>query len=68
MGTVFATRDLLAEQTPKGGVEVWAYNNSGPLFSQRHFQYLALAHVTYVIGSVHLDLKSIRIIELERFF
>src|ERR1700677_2663226 len=27
-----------------------------------------LAHVPYIIGAVHLDLKSIRIIELERFF
>ncbi len=33
----------------------------------RLVQYPALAHMTYVIGSVHLDLKSIRIIELERF-
>ena len=32
------------------------------------FQSQVLAHVTHVIGSVHLDLKSVWIIELEGFF
>jgi len=35
---------------------------------QAFFQSQVLAHVTHVIGSVHLDLKSVWIIELEGFF
>jgi hypothetical protein len=32
------------------------------------FEYPALAHVTYVVGCVHLNLEPIRIVELEGFF
>jgi hypothetical protein len=28
----------------------------------------ALAHMTYVVGCIHLDLKSVWIVELEGFF
>jgi hypothetical protein len=38
------------------------------LDAQTFFSISGLAHMTHVIGSIHLDLKSVWIIELEGFF